>query len=110
LEYREIPIYICVMDQLEIFKALSNKSRLQFLQWLRDPELHFPEQDNDFSFGVCVGMIQKKSGLTQSTVSENLTILLRAGLIESTRIGQWTYYKRNEASFKALTELIENDL
>jgi DNA-binding transcriptional ArsR family regulator len=98
------------MNQLEIFKALSNKSRLQFLQWLKDPAFHFSEQEEDFSSGVCVGMIQKKSGLTQSTVSENLTILLKAGLIESTKMGQWTYYKRNEVAFKTLTELIEKDL
>lgn len=99
------------MDQLEIFKALSNKSRLQILQWLKDPELNFPEQqETGFGEGVCVGQIQQKAGLTQSTVSEYLSILQRAGLVESKRVGQWTYYKRNEAAFSALTQLIANEL
>jgi len=99
------------MDQLEIFKALSNKARLQILQWLKEPEINFPEQkEAGFGDGVCVGQIQQKSGLTQSTVSEYLSTLQRAGLIESTRVGQWTYYKRNEAAFTALTKLIENEL
>ncbi|WP_442591171.1 ArsR/SmtB family transcription factor [Pedobacter sp. AW31-3R] len=99
------------MDQLEIFKALSNKSRLQILQWLKDPELNFPEQQEaGFGAGVCVGQIQQKAGLTQSTVSEYLSILQRAGLVESKRVGQWTYYKRNEAAFSALTQLIANEL
>jgi DNA-binding transcriptional ArsR family regulator len=98
------------MDQLEIFKALSNKSRLQILHWLKSPELHFPDQDNGYDHGVCVGQIHKKAGLTQSTVSEYLGVLQRAGLIESTRVGQWTYYKRNEAAFQAFSRLIEKDL
>jgi ArsR family transcriptional regulator len=99
------------MDQVEIFKALSNKSRLQILNWLKDPEAHFPGQaEYGFANGVCVGQIQAKVGLTQSTVSEYLTSLQRAGLITSTRAGQWTYYKRNEEAFVVLSKLIETEI
>jgi ArsR family transcriptional regulator len=99
------------MDHLEIFKALSNKSRLQILSWLKDPAQHFPEQQSlGYQSGVCVGQIQKKSGLTQSTVSEYLTALQRAGLVEVTRVGQWSYYRRNEAAFAALSEFIESEI
>jgi DNA-binding transcriptional ArsR family regulator len=99
------------MDQIEIFKALSNKTRLQILQWLKQPEQSFPEQvEAGFTAGVCVGQIQKKAHLTQSTVSEYLSILQRAGLIKSTRIGQWTYYKRNEEAFTALSQIIQSDI
>ncbi|RZK82012.1 MAG: ArsR family transcriptional regulator [Pedobacter sp.] len=99
------------MDQLDIFKALSNKGRLQILQWLKEPELNFPDQHQyGYANGVCVGQIQQKAGLTQSTVSEYLTILQRVGLVESTRVGQWTYYRRNEAAFQTLKNLIENEL
>ncbi|WP_159466672.1 helix-turn-helix transcriptional regulator [Dyadobacter sp. 3J3] len=97
------------MDQVEIFKALSNKSRLEILNWLKNPELHFSAEHQNSS-GVCVGIIQEKSGLTQSTISEYLTILKRAGLIEATRSGQWTYYKRNEEAFAALSKLIESEI
>lgn len=100
------------MDQVEIFKALSNKTRLQILNWLKDPGKHFPEQQHAGleATGVCVGLIQKKSGLTQSTVSEYLALLQRAGLLKATRIGQWTYYKRNEDAFAALSKLIETNI
>ena len=99
------------MNQVEIFKALSNKSRLQILTWLKDPELNFPLQaEVGFTNGICVGYIQERIGLTQSTVSEYLTILQHAGLLTVTRKGQWTYYKRNEEAFKALGELIKTDL
>lgn len=108
LVYREIPIYLCVIDQVEIFKALSNKTRLQILAWLKEPEVSFPGQAEHAGFedGVCVGQIQAKAGLTQSTVSEYLSLLQRAGLVQSTRKGQWTYYKRNEAAFEQLSQLI----
>jgi len=112
LAYREIPIYLCIMDQVEIFKALSNKTRLQILGWLKEPELNFPEQPNaDFeNVGVCVGQIQIKSGLSQSTISEYLSILQRAELISSTRVGQWTYYKRNKEGLEKLSEIIHKAL
>lgn len=95
------------MDTLEVFKALSNKSRLQMLEWLKEPEINFPEQlAAGFEHGVCVGQIQAKAGLTQSTVSEYLSILQRAGFIVSKRVGQWTYYKRNEKAFITLSKII----
>jgi DNA-binding transcriptional ArsR family regulator len=99
------------MKQLEIFKALSNKTRQEILQWLKDPETNFPDQIHaGFEVGVCVGQIQVKAGLTQSTVSEYLSILQRAGLVESTRVGQWTYYKRNEPAFEELSKIIQSDI
>jgi DNA-binding transcriptional ArsR family regulator len=97
------------MDQVEIFKALSNKTRLQILNWLKDPKENFPEQNEaGFAEGVCVGQIQKKAGLTQSTVSEYLATLQRVGLVKSNRIGQWTYYQRNEEAFAALSETVKS--
>ena len=100
------------MDSIEVFKALSNKTRLQILNWLKEPDKHFLQEDcmKTAQFGVCVGQIQAKAGLTQSTVSEYLSLLQRAGLVTSTRVGQWTYYKRNEEGFKQLEHIIQNDL
>jgi DNA-binding transcriptional ArsR family regulator len=42
------------MDQVEVFKALSNKTRLQILNWLKQPEESFPEQAaNGYAHGIC---------------------------------------------------------
>lgn len=100
------------MDRVEIFKALSNKTRLQILNWLKEPEVSFPDQKQHggFDHGVCVGQIQLKTGLTQSTVSEYLSVLQRAGLVKSTRMGQWTYYQRNEEAFKMLSQMIQKEI
>ncbi|WP_231458953.1 MULTISPECIES: helix-turn-helix transcriptional regulator [unclassified Pedobacter] len=100
------------MDQVEIFKALSNKTRLQILNWLKEPAIHFNEQPNaDFeNIGVCVGQIQNKAGLSQSTISEYLSILQRADLVCATRIGQWTYYKRNQVGIEELAKIFNSEL
>jgi DNA-binding transcriptional ArsR family regulator len=99
------------MEPVEVFKALSNKTRLQILEWLKDPQGNFPEQAAfGYAHGICVGQIQAKAGLTQSTVSEYLSILQRTGLVESTRVGQWTYYKRKERAFKELSRTIKERL
>jgi len=100
------------MDLLEIFKALSNRTRLDILRRLKDPVNNFPPQDEGdvHTVGVCVSSIQEGVGLSQSTVSDYLATLQRAGLVEVQRIGQWTYYKRSEEAISALAELIGKDL
>jgi ArsR family transcriptional regulator len=100
------------MDLLDIFKALSNRTRLDILKGLKDPENSFPPQDEGdvHTVGVCVSSIQEGVGLSQSTVSSYLATLQRAGLVEVTRIGQWTYYKRNEATIKELAEIMGTEL
>ncbi|GAB3785451.1 metalloregulator ArsR/SmtB family transcription factor [Spirosoma horti] len=99
------------MEQVDLFKALSNKTRLQMLEWLKEPELNFPGQkEYGYDQGVCVGQLQAKANLTQSTVSEYLSLLQRAGFVKATRKGQWTYYKRDEAAFARLSKLISSSL
>lgn len=80
----------------DILKAISNPTRLQMLQWLKDPERHFGEQAEPFTTGVNASQFEQSSGLSQSTVSAHLSILHTAGLITTSRIGQWVYYKRDE--------------
>lgn len=84
---------------LECLKALANPVRLQVLQWLREPEEHFPVEPavtDPRTVGVCVSHIQAKTGLAQSTVSAYMAALERAGLVRSTRVGKWTHYRRDE--------------
>lgn len=98
------------MEPIDVFKALSNETRLNILKWLKDPEKHFPKQGAhipkgvNFKGGVCVGDIQEKANVSQSTVSNYLNMLQKAGLLESVRYSQWTYYRRNE---KTINEIVE---
>lgn len=84
------------MDIDAIHKALANPVRRQILLWLKEPHAHFIEQDHPLEMGVCAGLIDARTGLSQSTVSAHLASLHKAGLITSHRVGQWIFYKRNE--------------
>jgi len=95
-------------DSIAILKALSNETRLKILGWLKDPERQFgPQEVGDFEDdGVCVSLIQRKCGLSQSTVSAYMALLTRVRLVKVKRVGQWTYYKRDEQAIRrAVREL-----
>jgi DNA-binding transcriptional ArsR family regulator len=94
-------------NELDVLKALANEKRLQILHWLKAPEQHFPphKEVEGFDQGVCVAFIQAKLGLSQAATSQYLGILQKAGLLIATRIGKWTYYRRDE---QALTRFMES--
>lgn len=109
LTYREVSIYsrtVTTDQQIEVLKALNNETRLKILGWLKEPARQFGRQEvGDFQEdGVCVSLIQKKSGLSQSTVSSYLALLTRAGLVKAKRVGQWTYYRRNEDAIRRFVD------
>jgi ArsR family transcriptional regulator len=95
------------MDIDAIHKALANPMRRQILAWLKEPEVFFSEQQHPLSLGVCAGMIDRRAGLSQSTMSAHLAVLVKAGLIRSERVGQWNYFKRDEAVIQAFIDQMQ---
>ena len=93
-------------------RALASERRIKILEWLKDPAAHFrPQVDGDLiKDGVCGLLIAEKLGVSQPTASEHLKILGQAGLLQTRRIKQWTFYKRDEARIKALKKLITREL
>jgi ArsR family transcriptional regulator len=83
---------------VDLVRALGSDKRLRVLEWLRDPEAHFPPQaDGDLvRDGVCSLFIAQKLGVSQPTAAEHLKVLSRAGLIRGTKIKQWVFYRRDE--------------
>lgn len=125
LQQRDIGIFciynsikIDIMEHMEpllIFKALSNETRSQIMMWLKTPEEFFDEkpylqQGLNFQIGICVGDIQAKAGLAQSVISSYLLTMQKAGLLESERIGKWTYYRRNEKTIQEFSDYIKEKL
>ena len=68
---------------IEIFKALSEESRVRILSLLIENEL-------------CVCEIEKCLNMNQSNVSRHLTALKKSGILESYKKAQWAYYKISE--------------
>src|SRR5271154_5557328 len=101
-----------VVAVAEVFRALASPRRLQILEWLRDPVANFPPQrDGDLvRDGVCVIFIADKLGVAQPTATTHMQALARAGLVRSKRMGQWTFYKRDEAAIRAFKRQLRDDL
>ncbi|WP_245867650.1 hypothetical protein SPSIL_006860 [Sporomusa silvacetica DSM 10669] len=103
------------IDMIKIFKALGNETRLNILLWLKEPTKYFGPQMHltvvtDFPGGVCVQSIQKKASLSQSTISNFLASLEEAGLLESKKINQYTYFRRNEIAIQEIKKWIDLEI
>lgn len=105
--------YFCAMqDLLDTIKAISNETRLEMLQWLKEPEHNFPphKEVDGFGDGVCLAFIQEKAGLSQSTASQHMAILAKAGLVIPKKIGKWTYFKRDESAIRQFSAYLSGQL
>src|ERR1700674_1548479 len=94
----------------EGLKALANPVRRQILGWLKEPQAHFANQEHPLSLGVCAGQITAHTGLSQSTISAHLAILLRANLISARRLGQWVFFKRDDNAVRTLLDRLRSEL
>ena len=95
---------------MDLLKALGSEKRLLVLEWLRDPEAHFPPQtDGDLvRDGVCALFIADKLGVSQPTCGEHLKLLSRAGLIRGRKIKQWVFYQRDEERIAAAKGMLSS--
>lgn len=98
------------VNKTEILKALSHPARVEFLEWMREPEAHFSSQAHPLDMGICANQFEKRCGLSQSTVSAHLATLEKAGLVEINRVGQWSFYRRNEKAIQAFLDELKNTL
>jgi DNA-binding transcriptional ArsR family regulator len=96
---------------VDLLKALGNEKRLLVLEWLRDPQAHFPPQrDGDLvRDGVCALFIAEKLGVSSPTCGEHLRLLVQAGQIRGTKIKQWVFYKRDEDRVAEAKETLASD-
>jgi ArsR family transcriptional regulator len=98
------------MDKLEVLKALAHPVRVQFLEWMREPEKHFSSQVHPLAMGVCANQFEKRCGLSQSTVSAHLATLEKAGLVTTNRLGQWSFYRRDDETIEAFIHELKDTL
>lgn len=99
------------MDIDLIFKALANPTRRQILEWLKTPDQFLStEKCGDFARGVCAGHIEQLGKVSQSTMSNHLSVLQQAGLINVEKHGQWSYFSRNEDLIQQYIDYLKNSL
>ena len=77
----------------EALKALAEPSRWQIVELLSGEEL-------------CVCHLADEVGASQPLVSHHLKVLRDAGLVESTKYRQWTYYRLRPGVLEELADRI----
>lgn len=79
---------------IEILKALADETRLRIISQILKGEM-------------CVCEIEGCLGLTQSNASRHLTTLKKAGILDSYKTAQWTYYKISDAFIRENKDLYD---
>lgn len=99
------------MELDRMISALNNPVRRQILEWLKDRS-NFPPALPEHAEveGVCVGYIQEKAQLSQSTISSYMGLLKQAGFVVSERHGQWTFYRRDEKNIQRFLAAVQDEL
>jgi len=101
------------MSPENALKLLSNPTRVAVLKWLKDPDEAFAGYTQLYPFdqyGVCASLIQDKAGLSQPATSLCLKALHNAGLVEASKVGKWTYYRRAEPRIREITDALTQSL
>ena len=81
-----------LVESSEIFKALSHPARLCVVNKLTISNL-------------TVGQMQECLGMSQSNVSQHLSILKNKGIISSERIGSEVFYSLTDERMRELVEI-----
>jgi len=99
------------MDVNSALSVLNNPIRRQILLWLKERSNFPPPLPEHVSInGVCVGYIQEKAGLSQSTISNYMSQLKKQELVIAERQGQWTFYRRNEDVIKLFVKRFAEEM
>ena len=81
-------------NDLRLFKALADETRLRILRLLSERSL-------------CVCELTDILGLEQSRMSHQLKLLRDAGLVEDLRIGRWIIYRIPKARREIIVSLLQ---
>ena len=84
------------MDEIEelaeIFKALSDPTRLRLVKLLSECSPGERTADECRGGPLCVNALAHELGVTQSAVSQHLRVLRHAGLVNGERRGPFVHY------------------
>ncbi|WP_241527163.1 ArsR/SmtB family transcription factor [Sphingomonas turrisvirgatae] len=87
------------MEAIEVMSALAQPTRFEVFT-------HLARAQPD---GLAAGALAERIGTPASTMSVHLTILSRAGLISSSKVGRKVIYKAEPASVRDLALFLMND-
>ncbi|HZR57513.1 MAG TPA: metalloregulator ArsR/SmtB family transcription factor [Terriglobales bacterium] len=89
-----------------VLQAIADPARRKILTALKEKGAC----SIDKSTGLCASDIEMRLHLSQPTISHHMSILRKAGLVEAEKLGQWKWYRRNEAALKECTYMLRKSL
>lgn len=92
--------------------AIADPTRRRILQVLRERGSETKSAAEKPAHGPCLcgGEIEERIRLSQPTVSHHMAILMKAGLVEATKEGQWRWYRRNEKAIREVVKTLRGKL
>jgi ArsR family transcriptional regulator len=99
------------MQLIKGLQALANPTRLRILELLEDPgAFEGPRGKDGVAKGVTAKALLRKLRITQPSLSEQMDKLIHVGLVESTKVGRWVVYSRDEERIRQLRQTIMDQL
>ncbi|MCU1296891.1 MAG: transcriptional regulator, ArsR family [Acidobacteriaceae bacterium] len=89
-----------------IMQAVADPARRKILRALREKGACSIGK----ATGLCASDIEMRIQLSQPTISHHMSILKKAGLVDAEKLGQWMWYRRNEAALKECTRMLRESL
>jgi ArsR family transcriptional regulator len=86
--------------------AVADPTRRRILQALKERGGCSLDKD----VGLCASDIEQRIRLSQPTISHHMSILKKAGLVEAHKLGQWMWYRRNEAGLRKFARMLKQSL
>ena len=89
-----------------ILHAVADPTRRKILQALKTRGACSIGKD----VGLCASDIEARVDLSQPTISHHMSILIKAGLVEGKKLGQWRWYRRNEPALRDFAKTLRKSL
>jgi len=89
-----------------LLHAIADPTRRRILQTLKERGACSIGKD----VGLCASDVEERVHLSQPTISHHMSILRKAGLVEAKKLGQWMWYRRNEAALRAFVRKLRQSL
>jgi DNA-binding transcriptional ArsR family regulator len=89
-----------------ILHAVADPTRRKILQSLKERGACSIDKD----VGLCATDIESRVHLSQPTISHHMAILIKAGLVEGKKLGQWMWYRRNEPALRDFAKRLRETL
>jgi len=89
-----------------ILHAIADPARRRILQALKERGGCSIGKD----VGLCASDVEQRVHLSQPTISHHMSILKKAGLVQAQKVGQWRWYRRNEAALREFARALKESL